>query len=154
MNRETRRAWSCGGLALAALAAIGAGGLYAAPPQFGTNVVIVDATDRPRPKQAGVDTSANLKINCVTGCSAGSGTVPNNADGVASVGTGPAQRRLHHVYTRHHVGIRATGAAARGSDVSVKALNAPRSRPAPAPRAPARSALCCRATARWRPTRA
>lgn len=35
-----------------------------------------------------VDASKFLKINCVTGCSAGSGTGANNADAVASVGTG------------------------------------------------------------------
>jgi hypothetical protein len=72
---------------IAALAAAGHG-LLAAPPVIGTTVAIVDATDPAAPKQAGVDTSGNLKVNCIAGCSAGSGTGANNADGVATVSTG------------------------------------------------------------------
>lgn len=44
----------------------------------------VTGTNRP----VSLDTSANLRVNCVVGCSAGSGTGANNADAVASVGTG------------------------------------------------------------------
>jgi hypothetical protein len=35
-----------------------------------------------------LDTSGNLRVNCLVGCSAGSGTGANNSDAVASVGTG------------------------------------------------------------------
>jgi hypothetical protein len=58
----------------------------AAPPSIGENVAIVDPYN-PQ-KQAGVDSSGNLQVNCIAGCSAGSGTGANNADGVAPVSTG------------------------------------------------------------------
>src|SRR4051812_30536917 len=122
MNRETRSHLVLWGLSLAAVAALGAGGLVAAPPQFGTNVVIVDATDPAAPKQAGVDTSGNLKINCVAGCSVGSGTGANNADGVAAVGTGLGSSIGYGYLWNGASWDRQPGSVANGATVNVSRI--------------------------------
>src|SRR5205807_8279609 len=83
---------------VAALAAVGHA-LWAAPPTIGTTVAIVDASNPAAPNQAAVDASGNLKVNCAAGCSAGSGTGADNADGVAAVGPGLGQSQdLPYVY--------------------------------------------------------
>lgn len=86
MRRPLALAAVTAGLGFIALSVLD--GLRAAPPQWGTNVVIVDASDPALPKQAGVDTSGSLKVNCITGCSAGSGTGASDADNLAPVSTG------------------------------------------------------------------
>src|SRR4029077_16279160 len=68
------------------LAALAAGWVLAAAPVINETVAIVDPINPT--KQAGVDGSGNLQVNCVAGCSAGSGTGANNADSVAAVSTG------------------------------------------------------------------
>jgi hypothetical protein len=68
------------------LAVLAAGWVLAASPVINETVAIVDPTNPT--KQAGVDGAGNLQVNCVAGCSAGSGTGANNADGVAAVSTG------------------------------------------------------------------
>jgi len=77
-----RRALLLGG----ALAALAAGWVLAAAPIVNETVAIVDPYAPSQ--QAGVDGAGNLKVNCTTGCSAGSGTGANNADAVAPVSTG------------------------------------------------------------------
>jgi hypothetical protein len=80
-----RRALLLGG----ALAALATGWVLAAAPIVNETVAIVDPFTPSQ--QAGVDGAGNLKVNCTTGCSAGSGTGANNADSVAPVSTGLGQ---------------------------------------------------------------
>jgi hypothetical protein len=111
-----RRALLLGG----GLAALAVGWAIAASPTITNTVAIVDATNPAAPNQAGVDSSGNLKVNCTTGCSAGSGTGANNADGVASVSTGLGSSVGYGFVYNGTTWDRQTGSASRGTDANIK----------------------------------
>ncbi|HUA56958.1 MAG TPA: hypothetical protein VMB81_32540 [Candidatus Sulfotelmatobacter sp.] len=93
--------------------------LMAAPPVIGTTVAIVDATNPQAPNQAGVDASGNLKVNCTTGCSAGSGTGANNSDGVAAVSTGLGSSVSYGYLWNGATWDRQPGSAGNGTTVNL-----------------------------------
>lgn len=79
----------------------------------------VTGTNRP----ISLDTSGNVRVNCISGCSAGSGTGANNADGVASVGTGLGSSVSYGYLYNGATWDRQPGSAANGATTNVKALN-------------------------------
>jgi hypothetical protein len=123
MRRAFHPTWLWAVPLIAALAALGHG-LRAAPPSIGTTVAIVDATNPAAPNQAGVDSSGNLKVNCLVGCSAGSGTGADNADGVAAVGTGLGSSVSYGYVYNGTSWDRLRGDATNGAFVNVKQLPA------------------------------
>jgi hypothetical protein len=107
-------------LALGALAAaaLAAPLVIAAAPVINETVAIVDPNTPTQ--QAGVDAGGNLKVNCTTGCSAGSGTGANNADGVATQSTGLGQTTAYPFLYNGATYDRWAGSASRGADVNLK----------------------------------
>jgi len=118
---RTRVRWALalvGALALLGSLALGPA-LMAAPPVIGTTVAIVDATNPQAPNQAGVDGAGNLKVNCTVGCSAGSGTGADNADGVAAVSTGLGASVSYPYLWNGATWDRQPGSAANGTTVNL-----------------------------------
>jgi hypothetical protein len=117
MRRPLALAGATAVLGVVGLSALDA--LRAAPPVISQTVAIVDATNPAAPKQAGVDSSGNLQVNCVTGCSAGSGAGANNADGVAAVGTGLGSSVGYNYVWNGATWDRQPGSATLGTSVNV-----------------------------------
>jgi hypothetical protein len=87
----------------------------AASPTVNQTVAIVDPYTPVQ--QAGVDVSGNLKVNCTTGC--GAGTSGNNADTQAAVSTGLSQVQDYGYNWNGTTWDRRTGTASNGTYVSI-----------------------------------
>jgi hypothetical protein len=116
-----RLAWLRVGALGLCLAALAAGWVLAAAPVVNETVAIVDPYTPSQ--QAGVDSSGNLKVNCISGCSAGSGTGADNADGVAAVATGLGATVGYSYVWNGATWDRQPGSAGNGVTVNLKTVN-------------------------------
>src|SRR5258708_2553814 len=116
-----RLAWLRVGALGLCLVALAAGWVLAAAPVVNETVAIVDPYAPSQ--QAGVDAGGNLKVNCISGCSAGSGTGADNADGVAAVATGLGATVGYGYVWNGATWDRQPGSAGNGATVNLKAVN-------------------------------